>query len=229
MAEKILLADESLNAQRLWVQCLAELGYHVTAVGNGAAAIERLPELRPDLVIADNGLSGASGVELCATLRQHPEWGRIPLILTLKAFDQGSEEELRAAGAAAVLRKPFSPAMLEQIVSELLQAGVAQAKAAENAAASAVDPTPVSASEPASEPEKVQPASVVEEAMPAPAPPDLLDAVLQEAAFTAPLRPAPAVQDAPLLLRQILLHYLSSALAEQAAAEIERSLPPFRS
>ncbi len=228
MAGKILLADESLNAQRLWVQCLAELGYHVTAVGNGAAAIERLPELRPDLVIADNGLSGASGVELCATLRQHPEWGRIPVVLTLKAFDQGSEEELRAAGAAAVLRKPFSPAMLEQIVSELIQAGVAQANAAEDAGASAVGPTPASAVEPGSEPEKIQPASV-EEAMPAPALPDLLDAVLQEAALTAPLRPAPAVQDAPLLLRQILLHYLSSALAEQAAAEIERSLPPFRS
>jgi len=59
--------------------------------------------------------------------------------------------------------------------------------------------------------------------------PDLLEAVLQEAAFTAPLGPAPAAQDAPLLLRQILLHYLSPALAEQAAAEIERSLPTFRS
>lgn len=221
MAGKILLADESLNAQRLWAQCLAELGYHVTAVGSGAAAIERLPELRPDLVIADNGLSGASGTELCATLRQHPEWGRIPLILTLKAFDQGSEEELRAAGAAAVLRKPFSPAMLEQIVSELLQAEATEAKAAE--------PAPASEPEPVSEPEKAQPAPVAGEAVPASTTSDLLDAVLQEAAFTAPVHSAPAAQDAPLRLRQILLHYLAPALAEQAAAEIERSLPPSRS
>jgi CheY-like chemotaxis protein len=217
MAGKILLADESLNSQRLWAQCLVELGYHVTAVSSGAAAIERLPELRPDLVIADNGLNGATGTDLCATLRQHPEWGRIPLILTLKAFDQGSEEELRAAGAAAVLRKPFSPAMLEQIVNELLQPEVAESPEA-----------PVPEPE-AAEPGRTQTAPVTEEARPAavpgPASPDLLEAVLQEAAFTAPLGSAPAAQDAPLLLRQILQHYLSPALAEQAAAEIERSLP----
>lgn len=225
MAGKILLADESLNAQRLWAQCLAELGFHVTAVGNGAAAVERLPELRPDLVIADNGLSGASGKELCATLRQHPEWGRIPLILTLKAFDQGSEEELRAAGAAAVLRKPFSPAMLEQIVNELLHMDGEEAAAAP-ATPSIAEPAEVVAAEAAAGPAPVPHGAVPASAT---APGDLLETVLQEAALTAPLGPPPATQDTPLLLRQLLLHYLSPALAEQAAAEIERSLPPFRS
>lgn len=224
MAGKILLADESLNAQRLWAQCLAELGYHVTAVSNGNAAVERLPELRPDLVIADNGLSGISGRELCVTLRQHPEWGRIPLILTLKAFDQGSEEELRAAGASAVLRKPFSPAMLEQIVNELLQPEVEEVP--EVAAKEAAEaPTVESAAEAQRPP--MPSAGETEPATHAP-PADLLDAVLQEAALTAPVGLAPSAQDAPLLLRQILLHYLSPALAEQAAAEIERTLPPFR-
>jgi CheY-like chemotaxis protein len=49
----ILLADDSPHAQRMGERILREEGYQVVCVADGEAAALRLPEIDPDVVIAD--------------------------------------------------------------------------------------------------------------------------------------------------------------------------------
>ena len=53
MARKILLADDSVTAQNMGRKILADAGYEVITVNNGSAALKKMAEVRPDLVILD--------------------------------------------------------------------------------------------------------------------------------------------------------------------------------
>ena len=50
---KILVADDNTNIQKMVVLAFQERGIEVIAVGNGEAAVRRIPDANPDLVLAD--------------------------------------------------------------------------------------------------------------------------------------------------------------------------------
>ena len=50
---KILVADDNSNIQKMVGLALKDHGIDVVAVGNGDAAIRKIPDLRPDLILAD--------------------------------------------------------------------------------------------------------------------------------------------------------------------------------
>jgi CheY-like chemotaxis protein len=49
---KILVADDNTNIQKMVALAFADRGIDVTSVGNGEAAVRRLPDLNPDLILA---------------------------------------------------------------------------------------------------------------------------------------------------------------------------------
>ena len=69
MAQKILLADDSMTAQNMGKKILTEGGYDVVAVSNGAAAVKKIAEHHPELVILDVYMPGYNGLEVCERLR----------------------------------------------------------------------------------------------------------------------------------------------------------------
>ena len=73
MARKILLADDSVTAQNMGRKILADAGYEVIAVNNGSAALKKIAELKPDLVILDVYMPGYSGLEVCQRLKESQE------------------------------------------------------------------------------------------------------------------------------------------------------------
>ena len=50
---RILVADDNSNIQKMVALALKDEGIDVVAVGNGEAAMRKIPDLRPDLVLAD--------------------------------------------------------------------------------------------------------------------------------------------------------------------------------
>ena len=68
MALKILLADDSMTAQNMGKKILVEAGYEVIAVSNGAAAVKKIAEHKPDLVVADPPRAGLGRVGADAPL-----------------------------------------------------------------------------------------------------------------------------------------------------------------
>ncbi len=93
----------------------------VTSVGNGEAAVRRIPDLNPDLVLADIFMPVRNGYELCEWIKKDSKFSHIPVILLVGAFDPLDEKEARRVGADGVLKKPFIPPdpLIAMVVSAL--------------------------------------------------------------------------------------------------------------
>jgi CheY-like chemotaxis protein len=75
----ILLADDSPHAQRMGERILREEGFQVSSVADGAAALQRLADIDPDLVIADAFLPGGGGLDLCRHIKKFHSHVRVIL------------------------------------------------------------------------------------------------------------------------------------------------------
>jgi CheY-like chemotaxis protein len=106
---RILVADDNTNIQKMVALAFEERGISVTAVGNGEAAVRRLPDLNPDLVLADVFMPVRNGYEVCEFVKKDTRFAHIPVILLVGAFDPLDEKEARRVGADGVLKKPFVP------------------------------------------------------------------------------------------------------------------------
>lgn len=106
---RILVADDNTNIQKMVALAFHDRGIDVTAVSNGEAAVRRLPELNPDLILADIFMPVRNGYELCEWVKSDAKFSHIPVILLVGAFDPLDEKEARRVGADGVLKKPFIP------------------------------------------------------------------------------------------------------------------------
>lgn len=88
---------------------LEERGIDVVSVGNGEAAVRRIPDLAPDLVLADVFMPVRNGYEVCEFVKTNERFSHVPVILLVGAFDPLDEKEARRVGADGVLKKPFVP------------------------------------------------------------------------------------------------------------------------
>src|ERR1700683_3729285 len=120
---RILVADDNTNIQKMVVLAFQERGIEVIAVGNGEAAVRRIPDGNPDLVLADVFMPVRNGYEVCEFVKKDPRFSHIPVILLVGAFDPLDEKEARRVGADGVLKKPFVPpdpliAMVMQVLEK---------------------------------------------------------------------------------------------------------------
>jgi DNA-binding response OmpR family regulator len=115
---KILVADDDRDLRDLVGFTLTQAGYLVIKAPDGTAAIRVAADEAPDLIILDINMPGASGFQVCETIRRN---SRAPIMmLTVR----GEEEDLVRAlelGADDYLTKPFSPRTLLARAKALLR------------------------------------------------------------------------------------------------------------
>jgi CheY-like chemotaxis protein len=126
---KILVADDNSNIQKMVGLALKDHGIEVVAVGNGEAAVRKICDVHPDLVLADVFMPVRNGYEVCKYVKEDKALSHIPVILLVGAFDPLDEQEAQRAGADGVLKKPFVPPdpLISMVKSALVRAGVAHA------------------------------------------------------------------------------------------------------
>ncbi len=118
MTQTILLADDSVTIQKVVELTFLDEDYKVVAVGDGAEAIGKLGEVRPDLVIADVHMPGADGYEVAeAVQRDRPG---TPVLLLVGTFEVFDAERASRAGANGHLKKPFDSQDLLRRAKELI-------------------------------------------------------------------------------------------------------------
>jgi CheY-like chemotaxis protein len=129
---RILVADDNSNIQKMVGLALKDQGIDVIAVGNGEAAVRKISDLRPDLVLADVFMPVRNGYEVCKYVKDDSSLAHIPVILLVGAFDPLDEQEAQRVGADGVLKKPFVPPdpLISMVKSALLRASTAAAAAA---------------------------------------------------------------------------------------------------
>lgn len=118
---RILLADDSPQALRLAEQILTGQGIEVVSITDGATALRRLPDVNPDLLIADVYLPTKNGFDLARFMRSQEQYRHIPIIFAAGPADEFNEQDAKNAGADAILHKPFEASALLGSVQELLE------------------------------------------------------------------------------------------------------------
>jgi len=122
---RILIADDNSNIQKMVGLALKDQGIDVVAVGNGEAAVRKISDIRPDLVLADVFMPVRNGYEVCQYVKGDASLAHIPVILLVGAFDPLDEQEAQRVGADGVLKKPFVPPepLISMVKSALARAG----------------------------------------------------------------------------------------------------------
>lgn len=128
MARKILLADDSVTAQNMGRRILTDAGYEVTTVNNGSAALKKVGDLKPDLIVLDVYMPGYGGLEVCQRLRESDDTARIPVLLTVGKLEPFKVDEVRRVRADAYIVKPFEASELLTALTKLEDKIVPQAQ-----------------------------------------------------------------------------------------------------
>jgi CheY-like chemotaxis protein len=115
---RILFADDSVTAQNMGKKILTEAGYEVVAVSNGAAAVKKIAEQKPDIIILDVYMPGYSGLEVCEKVRGSMETAKTPVLLTVGKMEPYKPEDANRVKADGVIVKPFEASDLLAIVKK---------------------------------------------------------------------------------------------------------------
>src|SRR5882724_6998169 len=98
---------------------LTDAGYEVITVNNGSAALKKIAEQLPELIVLDVYMPGYSGLEVCQRLKETRETSRIPVLLTVGKLEPFKPEDARRARADAFIIKPFEASELLTALTKL--------------------------------------------------------------------------------------------------------------
>jgi CheY-like chemotaxis protein len=100
---------------------LGEAGHEVMTVSNGAAAMKKISEERPDLIILDIYMPGYTGLEVCQRVKESRDIARTPVLLTVGKLEPFKKDDARRVRAEAVVVKPFEASELMAAVNKIAE------------------------------------------------------------------------------------------------------------
>ncbi len=120
MAKSILIVDDEPNIVVSLEFLLKREGYQVAVAGDGEEAMNRLRQVRPDLVLLDVMLPLKNGFAVCQEIRADAQLAGVKiLMLSAKGRDTEVQKGM-ALGADAYMTKPFATKDLVAKLRELL-------------------------------------------------------------------------------------------------------------
>ena len=120
MSATILLVEDNEQNRYLATFLLQKGGYTVIDAANGEAALVRVAQGVPDLILMDIQMPQMDGYEAAARIRQLPGLESIPIIAVTSFAMLGDREKALRMGFAGYIEKPISPATFATEVGRYL-------------------------------------------------------------------------------------------------------------
>ena len=116
----VLIVDDNTDLLTLMADSLRRLGdFNVVTADNGATALERYFEVRPDCVIIDVIMPGLDGYQLIHALRGDAASSSTPLVV-LSALVQARDQLAGLlSGADEYVMKPVTPLQLVEVIRKV--------------------------------------------------------------------------------------------------------------
>ena len=108
-AHRVVVVEDEQDVAELIRYNLAKEGYDVVLVANGAEALRRAREIKPEVILLDIMVPQLNGWEVCRRLKQDPETRAIPVIMVTGRVEEGDKVLGFEMGADDYVTKPFSP------------------------------------------------------------------------------------------------------------------------
>lgn len=117
----VLVVDDDPIQLRLAREHLTRLGFEVTTASDGAQALARARQARPDAILSDVLMPGLDGFQLCMAVRQDPRLARIPVVLTSANYGEEADRRLaeRVGASALTVRTPDFDAPIRALLKAL--------------------------------------------------------------------------------------------------------------
>jgi two-component system cell cycle response regulator DivK len=117
---RVLVVDDQESWRQTCAEYLGYYGFRVETAASGAEGLDRALAQPPDLVIMDLAMPDLDGFETTRRLKGDTRTRHLPVVALTGYATDSTDAEARAAGCAAVLRKPVSPRTLLHTVLQHL-------------------------------------------------------------------------------------------------------------
>jgi CheY-like chemotaxis protein len=116
----VYFIDDSATMREVIKIAFRRENMNVLACHDGASALAQMEQNAPDVVISDVIMPDRDGYEVCQHIKQHPRFGKTPVILMSGVVNRAVAEKAFAVKADELIRKPFQPQDLIARVRHLL-------------------------------------------------------------------------------------------------------------
>ncbi len=124
----VLVVDDDRENREILARMLARHGYDVLTAESGEAALERLDEQLPDLVLLDVIMTGMNGFDVLKVIRNRHRDTELPVIMVTAESERENVVRAFREGANDYLTKPLDPQITLARVSLQLRLSRAQAE-----------------------------------------------------------------------------------------------------
>lgn len=118
---KILIADDEPDIVAFLSYNLKSKGYIVATASDGAEAVRKAKEFRPDLILLDVMMPNKDGIAAMRELRTMPDFQDTAIILLTALSDERNEIDGLKSGADDYIAKPIKPELLATRISAALR------------------------------------------------------------------------------------------------------------
>jgi two-component system response regulator (stage 0 sporulation protein F) len=123
---RILIVEDSPLVQSMYGLAFPRREHELTTANDGQEALARLddPTSMFDVILLDLRMPGMNGVEFLREVRRRARLAQLPIVLTT-IEPEGSEllEEALRLGVTAVVKKPWHPQQLHDLVEAIVHRG----------------------------------------------------------------------------------------------------------
>lgn len=124
MSTTIMIVDDSPTMLMSLEGVLSKAGFAVAQAKSGEEALAQLRAgPKPAMVITDLNMGAMNGIELIRSVRKLPGHQFMPMVMLSTESQQDKRIEAKSAGATGWIVKPVEPAMLLQVIRQLVPGG----------------------------------------------------------------------------------------------------------
>jgi CheY-like chemotaxis protein len=117
----VYFIDDSATMREVIKIAFRRESINVITCADAASALAQFEQHRPDVVITDVIMPDQDGYSVCSQIKQHPEYGGVPVVLMSGVVNKSVADRAVAVKADELIRKPFQPQDLIGRVKTLLE------------------------------------------------------------------------------------------------------------
>lgn len=118
---KVLVVDDERDIRELLIDELTDLGYEVIGAENGAEALDRIYNDRPDIVLLDLMMPVLDGMQVLKVLKSDAHTADLPVVLLTGVSADEGQKRTMDLGANHYVTKPWEPGAIQTVIKVTLR------------------------------------------------------------------------------------------------------------
>ena len=102
---KILIVEDAQDQLELFAKTFRRAGFDVYGAHDGGHAMDRVRDVKPDIILLDQMMPEVDGITFLQNLRRFPKWKNTPVILVTGLTDRTLRTRATSLGVEDILVK----------------------------------------------------------------------------------------------------------------------------